>query len=379
MIDSRTVIYNADDVVHLLYESTLDGTKWPEILRALTSIFGAKVAMLATYDFARKRVQGSCTVGVPPVFQRSSAKYAAINPWANESLLGASGVVRTGRQLIDDDALRRTRFYNEWLLPQRLFHSMRGILEYRDRQIWFVELIREGVKPNFDDLQLMQFASIIAHAQRVFQISQSQNNHIDLANASISAFDHVPFGVVIIDAAGAILAANRRAGKFSLERDGIAFGSDGIVAASRPAKKQLLDIVASRRAPGHSASDDAHISIPRSDGMRPLSILVSPTPKTIGPFGSRHSVAVILISDPDDRIVINPDSLRDIYKLTAAEARLTAVFAEGLPLKEVAQRLNITYETARTYLKRTYGKTNTSRQAELIRLVHAGVSNIDTR
>jgi DNA-binding CsgD family transcriptional regulator len=60
------------------------------------------------------------------------------------------------------------------------------------------------------------------------------------------------------------------------------------------------------------------------------------------------------------------DRLRSHFGLTPAEARLALHLVAGETLRSAAAKLNITYETARTSLKKIFKKTETCRQAELV-------------
>jgi DNA-binding CsgD family transcriptional regulator len=60
------------------------------------------------------------------------------------------------------------------------------------------------------------------------------------------------------------------------------------------------------------------------------------------------------------------DRLQCHFGLTPAEARLALRLVAGETLRSAAVKLNITYETARTSLKKIFKKTETCRQAELI-------------
>jgi len=62
-------------------------------------------------------------------------------------------------------------------------------------------------------------------------------------------------------------------------------------------------------------------------------------------------------------------ALAVIYRLTPAEIRLAMGISEGNNLKTVADTLNISLNTAKTQLSNVYGKTATSRQAQLVRLI----------
>ena len=60
------------------------------------------------------------------------------------------------------------------------------------------------------------------------------------------------------------------------------------------------------------------------------------------------------------------DWLRSHFGLTLAEARLALHLGTGETLRSAAAKLQISYETARTQLKRIFSKTATCRQAELV-------------
>ena len=64
--------------------------------------------------------------------------------------------------------------------------------------------------------------------------------------------------------------------------------------------------------------------------------------------------------------------MRSQFGLTPAEAQLAINLCGGMDLKEVAETMHITFNTARTHLKRIFSKTHVSRQAELIRLLLQG-------
>jgi DNA-binding CsgD family transcriptional regulator len=61
--------------------------------------------------------------------------------------------------------------------------------------------------------------------------------------------------------------------------------------------------------------------------------------------------------------------MRALYGLTPAEARLADLLLEGCEVREAADRLRTTLETARFHLKRVLAKTGTRRQTELMRLM----------
>ena len=68
--------------------------------------------------------------------------------------------------------------------------------------------------------------------------------------------------------------------------------------------------------------------------------------------------------------------LRRIYGLTRMEAEVASRVVRGMDLSEIAETLGITIHTVRGHLKQLFAKTNTHRQAELVRLILAGPARI---
>ena len=120
----------------------------------------------------------------------------------------------------------------------------------------------------------------------------------------------------------------------------------------------------------------------RPSGQAPYIIYVVPL------FQSNLQTTFSYLPDLNDRAVavfINdtsnsqlPDSerLQQLYPITRAEARLLGEFMESVNLKIAADRLGITAETARSYLKSVFNKLNVSSQSELVRRVLQDTSAI---
>jgi DNA-binding CsgD family transcriptional regulator len=79
--------------------------------------------------------------------------------------------------------------------------------------------------------------------------------------------------------------------------------------------------------------------------------------------------AAIVLVDTEARRRTPETNLRNAFRLTQAEARLASHLATGDPLEVVCERLGIAKETGRNQLKSVFGKTGTSRQAELVLLI----------
>jgi DNA-binding CsgD family transcriptional regulator len=77
----------------------------------------------------------------------------------------------------------------------------------------------------------------------------------------------------------------------------------------------------------------------------------------------------VVVRDLDEQPLRLDAQLRELFGLTAAEARLASRLAAGDCLETVADELGVAYETARNQLKAIFAKTETHRQAELVALL----------
>lgn len=83
----------------------------------------------------------------------------------------------------------------------------------------------------------------------------------------------------------------------------------------------------------------------------------------------RQSRKLVLVIDRSSETSTDLHALRELFGLTAAEARLAAVIGMGASPREAAQQLQITEATARTVLKRVLSKTGTNRQSQVAALL----------
>jgi DNA-binding CsgD family transcriptional regulator len=111
------------------------------------------------------------------------------------------------------------------------------------------------------------------------------------------------------------------------------------------------------------------LSITRPSLRRPYTLLVAPLPATFGWFLPSRPRAIVFVRNPADVTLTPTAHLRQLYGLTAAEAALTDEIVRGRGLQAAADALGVTLTTARTHLQRVFQKTQTHRQAELVRLI----------
>ena len=117
---------------------------------------------------------------------------------------------------------------------------------------------------------------------------------------------------------------------------------------------------------------------PSNSGRRPLTLLVSPVRSAQNDLVDLEAAALVLMGDPDREAAPLEETLRRLFNLTPAEARIVSELASGRRLEQIAKRLGVQVNTTRAHLKSAFAKTGTGRQTELVQLVERTVSSIDT-
>jgi DNA-binding CsgD family transcriptional regulator len=105
----------------------------------------------------------------------------------------------------------------------------------------------------------------------------------------------------------------------------------------------------------------------RPSGKRPYVFHVLPVHGARNGETSTEPTALVLIIDPEHESEPPAALLRRLYGLTKSEADVALCIVRGADPKQIAEELSISAATVRTHLKHVFEKTDTHRQAELVR------------
>jgi DNA-binding CsgD family transcriptional regulator len=186
-----------------------------------------------------------------------------------------------------------------------------------------------------------------------------------------AVLDRLPHGVLLVSQTGAVLSTNRAADEILRARDGLTSDGGELRASTIPLTNRLRAAVlaASRTGAGASIEGNVGLILPRPSGRRPLSITIAPLPSRRVEFAADSAAAIIFVSDPDRASATDMKAFRSMFGLTRAESQLVRCLAAGLSLENSAAELGLRLDTVRSRLKVVFQKTNTHRQADLVRLV----------
>ncbi len=357
----------------------MDLQEWPAALEAFCEAFRATAGFLGRYDYAVGTgvIEAALNIGTSYV-RLYSEHFAANDAWMQEERhYRRAGIVLAGRQILPHAKLLKTKFYDGWLRPQGMFHSLRGILEREGTRVVYVAVTRPHDAPRFGVCEANLFRLILPHLQRAILRRRLAARLRSVAEGALEALDCLSVGVALVDAEARVLAANATAMAILVAGDGLAIGPDGIEARCNGTRTCLKDLLHRARANGGGpAAGGTIVSLARPAESHPLGVLVQPLRRGKDGVDGDGPAAAVFICDPERRAVLDEKRLCQLYGLTRAEARIVARLADGQRLERAAADLGIGYQTARTHLKRVFDKTVTARQADLMRLVLTGPARI---
>jgi len=181
-----------------------------------------------------------------------------------------------------------------------------------------------------------------------------------------AALNTLAFGAVLLDPRGRIALANQPAKKMCAEKLGISEHEEYLHAIWLPDRQHLEALIA--HACGKSLPRKPTPLLLRDAKGKPVSIVAGH-----GLDGSDRSLsqysAILYIDRLHSQTHPNAETLRRLFDLTQAEAALAEVLHEGANLSEACLRLGKSHNTLRTQLRALFGKTNTRRQIDLLRVI----------
>jgi|GEM_PF-480405 len=183
--------------------------------------------------------------------------------------------------------------------------------------------------------------------------------------ASLSdALDHLASGVMLVNEHLKVFYRNQAADKF-FEEGAVLNLKDGYLSLATPElTAELHQLV---------LKDSGDIlTVNRNGRESPLHIFVSPLHSRASNYGHDLPIAVLFLFETVNDVERIGDVVRTLYNLSPTEAKIAALLVFNPHLEEVASSLGITYNTARTHLKRIYMKTGTNRLSLLVHRIMTG-------
>ena len=284
----------------------------------------------------------------------------------------------TDREVMPREELLGTEFYNDFLLRQDVHTALRVNLLAEPDCTAVISVGRSPRRGEWEQEQVDLARRLAPHLHRAAEINL-RLGEARLREASwAEAVETLSHGVMIVSGEGKVLFLNGSAKAILGDADGIGSDGTGLRAADRQDSAALRRLIATAATVVTDfAATGGMLALQRPSGRRPLAVLVAPLHVGPGWPVNRQSAAIVFVADPERTPIVPERYLKHLYNLTPAEAAVAARILRGEGLQAVADDLRVSLETVRTHRQRVFEKTQTRRQAELVRLILGAHPGID--
>jgi DNA-binding CsgD family transcriptional regulator/PAS domain-containing protein len=370
------------ELIQQLYTApgTIEG--WPAFLETLRVTVHGSGANLICHSLQSQKGTMLATVGYDADGIRLYQQHwSARDPWAHspKQSLVVEGSVSVGDELIEHAAFKRTAFYADFARHYDLVRMIGGVLEKGSVRSSVLSVSRNEQQQPFGEDELVLFEALVPHLQRALQFHRRLIGAGGAAEDFANVINNSSRAVLLFNSEGRVIFANRAASRLMAMRDGLSIERGELRAAQAADTTHLRALVADavRTSNGEGLGAGGVLAIGRPSGRQRFLALVCPVSRhrTFFP-GMETTAATVFVTDPEQSAVADEDTLRACFGLTAAEAKLTRLLAQGCALTEASAQLGLRRETTRSRVKTIFEKTNTHRQSELVRLVLNGTPRI---
>lgn len=353
--------WNFDPAEQEFAEAGLDPTRWVKALDHIASATGSHGAMLMP-------LAGGILPNVPftETVSEPMEEYFR-DGWhlRDERMRTIPIITRCG--VADDfdghsaDAIAKHPYYQEFLAPHRL-RWYAGVKVACGDDLWAVAIQRTIDQGPFSAEEKNELARLSSRLSTGAAIARALG--ASAAAGALEAFEMSGTAVVLVNRHGNVFKANRSAELLLVDDVRIVKGK--LVAKDAQATTALNRAIHSllwRPAGGLSAP----IVLPRASRRPLLAYPARLSNSTANALADCQ--AMVILVDPDTRPRTPEMTLRLVFRLTEAEARLATQLAFGQSLEKVADQFGIVKDTARAQLKSIFTKTGVHRQAELVAML----------
>lgn len=352
------------DLIDTLYSASTDPKRWPLFMDRISHWFAGHAAMFVVDRRAGPSVRFLGGNLDSDRMRSHDEYYGARCPWP--ARLGASGsVVDVSERLHPVEDLVRTEYYNDWLKPQAQHHWLGIHPDAAGDRTLHLGVGRAEKRGSFGGEEERFFIELAPHLSRVIDIARRLDLLDKQASATALVLDGLRAGVLLVEADGTIAFANSVAEQLLRGNDGLTV-RNGRLRATGLMDGALRAAIGAAALPGPGRAGTT-LSLPRTRADLPLSALIGPLAERDAPMVGTGPLAMVLLGAPELDVGFNEDSLRAVYDLTPAEARLAAALCAGQSLADHADAAGVSINTVKYHLKSIFGKTGDTRQPELVR------------
>jgi DNA-binding CsgD family transcriptional regulator/PAS domain-containing protein len=350
-----------------LYDAVICPDLWPQILQELASEANAVGCCIVIDDDKQ-------TLIAPPMSPELVEPLADFieSGWHRHDLRGRRGwpLYMAGRRVViehdvsTEEERRTGAYHNEWLRPWDLpWWAAVGFPAGNSQ--YALALLRNTKQGPFTPAEADILATWRPHLTRAVSLARLvSQGRADSVLEVLQLLDRAAF---ILDATGRVEQFNPSA-EAMLKRE-FKLRQGKLRTRDRKDDVALQRLLAAVLTPHFPSGSDSEGPILAS-GLQGRRLLIEALP-IVGLLSDvfANTRALLIVTELDARPVAQEERLRQIFRLSGAQAAVAARLAAGSELSDIADSLKIARGTARNHLKAVFQKTGARRQSELTSLI----------
>ena len=342
-----------------------DPAGWSHVLAEIAKAAGAMGAGLIP------RAAAAGALASPNLEDCLTAYFA--EGWFDESRESRKRILQLqfrGKVVFDQDIIACDQIgcssFFDGFLPRFDGKWWAGIPIRSGSDVWCLALHRSRTQGQFSESERAAFEHLSSRLNEIAGIAEVVGHA--LLSDVITSLDQVSEAAIAIDETGRVIRVNSAADHILGDAVHVVHGR--LELRDPRAATEYLQLLECLR--GRPAGEPLHAApiVVRRKNSAPLLVEVLSINRAARlPF--LHTRALVLLKDIGRVAKSDGNVLCRAFGLTPAEARLAVHLSNGASLKDAAEMLRITKETARSRLKAVFQKTDVHRQGELVALLSA--------
>jgi DNA-binding CsgD family transcriptional regulator len=369
-----------------IYHAALEPELWQVVVPRLLDALGCQRGVIGIATDGRSEVDVAVSVGIDPEgTRRWRDEFGGFDPFFDS--LGRrtdrAGATVRPYTLVDPEVVRRTEVYRALFGPGGIDDHLVTVLASEKGRASYFSAYRGLDEEPFGSSECELHEALATHLVLATRIHDRLHAVTRAREAGAALIERLPYALLWLDHRGRVLTMNAAAERVLARRDGLGLRC-GALSALAPDAQARLDAaigaavaVATARGPGSAG----FVRIDRAGARPPYAALVAPIPaqprEIVFGFERRAAVVAVALSDPDDERPFAADTLRTLFGLTPALARLAVAAAAGRTIREYAAETGLEVGTVRQQMKELMARTGTRRQAELVRRIVSSVARLE--
>jgi len=341
-----------------IYDATIDVETWPDVLQDIASASGCAWGALLTRRsdaWVGWRISPADAPAVD-AYLRSDAPQRSVTT-GRLFEIGHPGFISDHEYFTEDE--RRTDGYFQWAEAHGFRHGAATGFQLNTGDLAVVQVMRRTGEEPFSAGELEGLDRLRPHLARAAMLAARWKMERLRAAAEALALVGIPAAVLTADCR--VMAANSPAA--DLRKHLLWLARDRLALADERASAKLRQQVAACVSCGSAESAS---SFPAWDAAHNSALIVHVIPLK----GDRRELfdgglALAVFAPAGSPNVPDCDLIRELFDLTAAEARVAAQLAAGRSVEEIAGAHRVSQSTVRSQTKSILQKVGAHRQAEL--------------